>query len=230
MENKNYIVSRDNIYGGKIISTDSIYRFEGESPFHEQGHLYVSIWRDYRSTLFVLNENNLSNDLLYNSPNYPILNVTDDETCLSLTGRNIVIDDAISLAPILEYFGYKKDLTYEDVIAIRKKFFKGRFAKDNCKLFGYKETIAEDVTFYTNGEEVTNPKELERLRKQFRAEQKAGHRMFSKIGDGPLPREYFHALDDLGDNTLIDAIQWHKKMNAFAPPKQEGPIKKLTRF
>ena len=37
------------------------------------------------------NEDKLSNDLLYRSPNYPILNVTDDETCLNLGENSIVI-------------------------------------------------------------------------------------------------------------------------------------------
>ena len=36
----------------------------------------------------------------------------------------------------------------EDLIRIRHTFFTGRFAKDHCELFGYKETMAEDLTFY----------------------------------------------------------------------------------
>lgn len=90
--------------------------------------------------------------------------------------------------------------------------------------------MAEDVKFYAYGKEVTDPKELEKLRKKFRAEQQAGHRSFSGISESVLPREYFRVLDDRGDNTLMDAIQWHKKMNAFTPSKVEGPVKKLTRF
>lgn len=41
--------------------------------------------------LFVPNKENLVDDLLYKSPNYPVLNVIDDEKCLNLKGRNIVI-------------------------------------------------------------------------------------------------------------------------------------------
>ena len=58
--------------------------------------------------LFVPNEDKLSNDLLYKTPNYPILNVTDDETCLNLGEKSIVVKDAYNLAALLEYFGYKK--------------------------------------------------------------------------------------------------------------------------
>lgn len=232
MENRKYKVSRDNIYVGEVVRTDSIYRYEGEEDFFrtKPGQLSTGPWRSYRSMLFVPNENKLSNDLLYRSPNYPILNVTDDETCLNLEENSIVITDACNLSVLLEYFGYKKDLTYEDIMEIRKTFFTGRFAKDNCQLFGWKEIMAEDVTFYVNGEEVTNPIQLGLRRRQFRAEQQAGHRMFYGVSESPLPREYWEVLDKRGNNTLMDAIQWHEKMDAFAPHKQEGPIKKLTRF
>ena len=233
MENKKYVVCRDNIYVGEVVRTDSIYRQEGDDNFFrtKPGQLSTGSWRSYRSMLFVPSENKLSNDLLYRSPNYPILNVTEDETCLNLRENSIVIKDACNLAALLEYFGYKKDLTFEDIMKIRKIFFTGRFAKDHCQLFGWRETMAEDVTFYANGEEVTNPKELERRRRQFRAEQQVGHRMLSGVSESPLPREYWDVLDDRGDNTLIDVIErWDEKINAFAPHKQEGPIKKLTRF
>ena len=233
MENKRYVVCRDEIYVGEVVRTDSMYRYEGDDGFFrtKPGQLSTGSWRSYRSMLFVPNEDKLSNDLLYRSPNYPILNVTDDNTCLNLEENSIVINDACNLAALLEYFGYKKDLTFEDIMKIRKTFFTGRFAKDNCQLFGWKEIMAEDVTFYANGVEVTNPRELERRRRQFRAEQQAGDRMFSGVSESPLPREYWDVLDDRGDNTLMDVIErWDEKMNAFAPHKQEGPVKRLKRF
>lgn len=233
MENKRYVVSRDDIYVGEVVRTNCIYRYLGDSDFSKTkpGKLDTGSWRSFRSMLFVPNENKLANDLLYRSPNYPILNVTDDETCLNLGDNSIVIKDACNLAELLKYFGYRENLTYEDIMKIRKTFFTGRFAKDNCQLFGWKETMAEDVTFYTNGEEVTNPRELERRRRQFRSEQRAGHRMFSGVSESPLPREYWDVLDNRGDNSLMDVIErWDEKMNAFAPHKQEGPVKRLKRF
>lgn len=233
MENKKYVVCRDNIYVGEVVKTNSIYRYDGDdNSFRtKSGRLSVNSWRSYRSMLFIPNENKLSNDLLYRTPNYPILNVTDDETCLNLGKNSIVIKDACNLATLLEYFGYKKDLTYEDIMKIRKTFFTGRFAKDNCQLFGWKETMAEDLTFYINGEVVTNPRELERSRRQFRAEQQAGHRTFTGVSESPLPREYWDILDGRGDNSFMDVIEgWNEKMNAFAPHKEEGPVKRLKRF
>lgn len=229
MENKKYVVCRDNIYVGEVVSLGGIYRHEIDGDLF--GKLSVGSWESYRSMLFVLNEDKLSNDLLYKSPNYPILNITDDETCLNLEENSIIIKDACNLAALLEYFGYKEELTYEDIMKIRKTFFTGRFARDNCQLFGFRETMAEDLTFFIDGQEVTDSSEIEKRRRQFRASQKAGHRMFSGVSESPLPREYWDILDDMGDNTLSDVMeQWAEKMNAFAPHKQEGPVKRLKRF
>ena len=233
MENRKYVVCRDDIYDGEVVRTSNIYRYEGDRDFFgtKPSQLSTGSSRSFRSMLFVPDENNLSNDLLYRTPAYPILNVTDDETCLNLGENSIVIKDACNLAVLLEYFGYKKDLTYADIMKIRKTFFTGRFAKDNCELFGWKETMAEDVIFYSNGEKVTNLRDLERRRREFRAEQRAGHRMFSGVSECPLPREYWDVLDDRGDNRLIDVIEhWNEKMNAFAPHKEEGLVKRLKRF
>lgn len=232
MENRKYNVKRDDIYVGEVVRTDKIYRYQGEYDFFrtKPGQLDTGSWHSYRSILFVPNEKKLSNDLLYRSPSYPILNVTDDESCLGLGEKSIVIKDACNLAALLEYFGYNQNLTYEDIMKIRKTFFTGKFAKDNCELFGWKETMAEDVTFYSYGKEVTDPKELKMRRDEFRNLQQAGHRSFTGVFESKLPKEYFDVLDDRGDNTLMDAIQWHEKMNAFTPHKQEGPVKKLTRF
>lgn len=199
MENRKYKVSRDNIYVGEVVRAHSIYRYEGDTDFFrtKSGQLSISSWFSYRSMLFVPNDEKLSNDLLYRSPSYPILNVTDDETCLNLGEESIVIKDACNLAALLEYFGYHKDLNYEDIMRIRETFFTGRFAQDNCELFGWKSFIPGS---------------------------------FFGVSESVLPREYWDVLDDRGDNTLMDALQWHEKMNAFAPHKQEGPIKRLARF
>lgn len=236
MENKKYIVNRDDIYIGEVVSTDSIYRYNGDlNSLGEKAEQWaISCWTSYRSMLFIPTAENLSNDLLYRTPNYPILNMTSNEivgkTKIESLGRLVIIKDACNLSELLKYFGYRKELTYEDVMRIRKTFFTGRFAKDHCELFGYRETMAEDLTFYNFGEEITDPKEIEKRRRQFRADQKAGHRMFSGTGEGRLSDEYWHILDDRGDNNIIDAIRWHEKMNAFTPDRREGPVKRLKRY
>ena len=138
MENRKYQVNRDNVYVGKVVETDEIYRYEGDNNFFiaNPGRLETSSHYPCRSMLFVPNKEKLSDDLLYRSPNYPILNITNDETCLSLGENSIVIKDAFNFSELLKYFGYKKDLTFNDILKIKKTFFTGKFAKDNCELFG----------------------------------------------------------------------------------------------
>lgn len=231
MKNKKYIVSRDDIYVGKVVKTTSaIYRNEDDMDFFrtKPGQLCTIGYKSYRSMLFVPNENGMSNDLLYRSPGYPILNVTADEICLNIGINRILIQDACNLASLLEYFGYKKDLTYEDIINIRKTFFTGTFVKDNCELFGYREFMPEDWKFYSNGKEVTDLEEIEERRRQCRLRQQAGYRIFYGVSESPLPREYFDVLDYMGDNTLIKYR--NEKINAFEPDRQEGPVKKLSIF
>jgi len=233
MENRKYVVHRDEIYVGEVVRTNRIYSYQGESKLFRDisGRLDTGSWKSYRSMLFVPNEDKWSNDLLYQSPNYPILNVTDDETCLNLREDNIVIRDACNLAALLEYFGYKKDLTYEDIMKIRKTFFTGNFVKKNCEVFGYKEIMAEDLTFYVKGEKVTNPIAIAKRKMQYRLDQLAGHRMFSGVSDSPLPSEYWDVLDDRGDNALVDVIKCKdEKINAFAPHRSEGPVRRLKKF
>lgn len=164
MKDRKYVVSRDDVYVGEVVRAFNIYRDLGEVDIFEakSGKLDTGSWFSYRSMLFVPDENNFSNDLLYKTPNYPILNVTDDNVCLGLGKNSIVIRDACNLAELLEYFDYGKDLTFEDIMKIRKTFFTGKFAKDNCQLFGWRETMAEDLVFYLKGKELTDAWEIEK--------------------------------------------------------------------
>ena len=230
MENRTYKVNREDIYVGEVVRTTTpIYRYHGETTFlrTKPGQLDVGGWFSYRSMLFVPNEEKLSSDLLYQSPNYSILNVTDDATCLALNEESIVIKEACNLASLLEYFGYPETLTFDDVKNIRKTFFTGRFAQDHCELFGYIEEHPKDCAYYQNGDLVINPSELKRIIEKERRSQKAGHRSFSGIYDSVLSSEYFDVLDRMGDCTFLYAMKWLQKMNAFIPHKQEGPVKKL---
>lgn len=225
MENKKYVVCRDDIYVGEVVRTDSIYRYEGVDELFrtKPGQLKTSSWKTFRSMLFVPNEDKLSNDLLYNTLNYPILNVTDDKTCLNLEGTNIVIKDAYNLAVLLEYFGYKKDLTYKDIMKIRRTFFTGRFGMDNSELFGMKEYIPSQ--FKPN---ITDPnKRYEIYKKSLNLD---SERQFGSISKNELPMELMDILDNRGNKSLADSIYCiDEKIDIFTPCKEEGIVKKLKR-
>ena len=220
MESKTYVVCRDNIYVGKVLRTnDSIYRDNGDVNYFrtKPGQLIVNAYKSYRNMLFVPNENKLSSDLLYNSPSYPILNVTDDDTCLSIEENSIVIKDAYNLSRLLEFFGYNKELTIEDIIKIRKTFFTGRFGMDNSILFGMKEYIPDsfrpDIIDYN--------KRYELYKKSLNL---GSERHFGSILTSELPRELMSILDE-----SVRCVYGISE-DSFKPHNEEGPIKKLTRF
>lgn len=225
MENKEYKVSRNDIYIGEVVSTDRIYRYKGDTTLlnTKPGQLYTGGYFSYRSMLFVPNEDKLSNDLLYQSPNYPILNITDDEICLGLGEKSIVIKDAYNLAALLEYFGYNKVLTFEDIIRIRKTFFTGRFGMDNSELFGMEEFIPTSFKPYKDGIEIQDKEEIYALYKKSLC--LGSERHFSSIPNNVLPRELMNILDARGRSNYGDTLG-----DIFEPNKQEGPIRKLARF
>ena len=230
MRNKQYTVKRDNIYAGRVISTSFIYELEN-------GEIGINGYRDLRTMLFVKDANGYASDLLYNSPSYPILSMTDNykvfdyyHKCKKLgQNRQLYVYNFCNLGELLKHFGYDEELTYDDIKEIRKKFFDGKFAHDNCELFGWHETMAEDLTFYDGDRKVTDPKTIAKRQRQYRADQQLGHRSFSSTGPGVLRDEYFKKLDDMyGDNTILDVLYgWNYKFNEFKPSKMEGRIKRL---
>ena len=198
MKNRKYVVCRDNIYVGELIKTDDIYQYERDGKKELISGAYYSL----RSILFVPDEKGLADDLIYNSPKYPILNITDNQKCLSLGENSIVIQNIINLNELLEYFGYEKKLTFDDIMKIRKKFFNGYFGKNHCELFGMIENVNEDTMSVS----------------------------YSSVSPCILDRKYFFGLDNLGDDVVGFLLGDCFKANAFKPSKIEGPVRKLKRF
>lgn len=234
MENRKYLVSRNDVYVGEVINTISgIYRLDDDCGFFgaKAGELDVSCWSSYRSMLFTLNDEKMSNDLLYNSPSYPVLNFTDDNICLGLGDGSTIIKGACCLGELLEYFGYDSELSYKDVVSARNTFFTGRFAKDNCELFGWKEFMPEEATYFEDGIEITDPKKLKRILARVERDRQRGHRSFMGVSEHVLSRDYWDVLDKLGDNSVSDILGgWCSKIDSFKPSVYESHVKKLRRF
>ena len=54
------------------------------------GRTNLSINFAYPSEHFTVDDNKMANDLLYKTPVYPILNITDDDICLNLKIGSVV--------------------------------------------------------------------------------------------------------------------------------------------
>ncbi len=216
MKSRDYKVCRENIYVGSLVITNKIYFIKEDNPHMEK----KAEWLDtktctlYRNILFVPNDELLADDLLYNSPNYPVLNMTDPNL-INFKGDSIIIKDTCNLEELLKYFNFKDELTYEDIIKIRKMFFTGRFAMDNCTLFGYSEVEPSGLKSYDDG--------LDKLYNT--------HRKFMKTNNGILSDKYWHALDQRGNNKLIDILYYEDmQIDTFKPSKKEGKIKSLKKI
>lgn len=230
MKNRNYKVNRNQVYVGEVIEPH--FSEISNTSSRRKSKINVHLYYPCRSMLFVPTEQNLANDLLYQSPNYSIVHYMDNRffvcTMPDPNHKKIVIQGAYQLEPLLKYFGYQETLTYQDIVKIRKTFFTGRFGMDHCKLFGMEEFIPDDFKFYKHGKEVTDPDQLHERYKQGLCLD--SHRTFGHLPDSVLPRELMDVLDKRGNHSLLQMIKWDEKLNSFTPDKKEGPIKKLTKF
>ncbi|MCL2383849.1 MAG: hypothetical protein FWC79_07025 [Oscillospiraceae bacterium] len=186
-------IRRDDVYVGKLEMN-----LTSDAPY------------SYRSILFTITEDNLSYDLLYQSPGYLIADLISEGERLS---ANEMISERYNLSLLLQHFGYGEELTLRQIKEIRKRFFTGRFTRDNCELFGWKEIKAEDWSYAIcrGGEtiEITNPVKLKYYQMKTRINAMLfGTRSFSGSGkDHPLPSNLWRVLDRLGDKTFADVLR-----------------------
>lgn len=232
MNNEDKKIYRDSIYAGALIRTSNIHRYPidvnpsfGVVP----GSFYVNEYHFCRTMIFQLNEKKLAEDLLYDSPNYPILNISDRE---DLYFTKLAIIDPINLGPLLKCFKYNEVITSAELKQIRNQFFNGRFAKDHCELFGMQEILPEEKKYYKDATEITNAGEQVEVISFHRG---LSTREFIRVGQGVLPLEYWELLDEMGNNNLIDVIfnkleGTEAHIDSFKPSKKERHIKKLTKY
>jgi hypothetical protein len=141
LEGEELKIKRDSIFIGEVIRpSNAVFRYPPDYIdyyTHKKlaGKLGASFFYRYRSILFTLNEDLLADDLLYKSPNYPILNRSYDKDCID---EYNVIKNEYNLGPLLEYLGYKEELTLKDIKRIRRRLFDGKFINVYCEIFGYK--------------------------------------------------------------------------------------------
>ena len=227
MKDCNYVVNREDIYVGILSGTipkkievfpngmyanllklneEQIYTSFDDRRYlldhkthlcYENGCGWYMDGEFRRNMLFILDSDKLANDLLYDSPHYPVFNITEHEKCL--TAPISFKNNVYQMKRLLEYFKYPEKLTYDNILQIKKQFF-GDFILDNCELFGFYETNSDET-----GREMYD---------LF-----GNHRTFNNDikENAVLPRCYFINLATLRCRTK----DW------FIPNELEGPIKSL---
>ncbi len=161
---KKYVAKRDNIYAGTLIKTfvpkisiiDETGQEYQQEQFEELGisNLQIKGGLICRGMLFSINQNNMAEDLVYESPiDY---NIEEIEPKLNLFDDFIVTEYA-KLEELLKYLKYGEDLTQQDLDQIYHRFLvNGWWLKRHLELFGYKKVL----NGYTSAETETLPQEI----------------------------------------------------------------------
>lgn len=209
MKDKNYRVFRDDIYVGRVIVSEKvrpIHEFGDngtkENQIKKDSYLIAPMYYPYRTIFFTLDEDKKANDLLYNSPAYPVLNITDNSYFEEHKNETVVlIDDVIYMGEILKYFNYGLVLNYQDILGIKEMFFSGDFAQNHCEVFGYRKV---DSTAKTP--------------------------QFAFDGREKLPRRYFSTIPKLENHKLKEVLKGeYTKMNSFRPCISENKVRRLKK-
>ena len=230
MENINYKVNRNDIYVGKVIklsdldsshfhihpngiytineglkldlSEESRPQIYDKKPMIER-NIILKKGDLLRRMFFVLDENNHANDLLYNSPHYPVQHISPVE---DLQTSKIWIDEhAYRLDRILEYFDFPEIMTYEDVLKLQQYFANG-YCLDNSTLFGLHKCNSDESDIISFDDRNIKCVHLKCQ------------------NDGVLPWQYYDALERCR-NQVVEG----KEVDFSIPSVKEGPVKVLKK-
>ncbi len=194
-----YKVKRDNVYVGRVM----YYSQNKQIPM--------------RSMLFEKTCENLADDLLYDTPYYPIAKKEEDKK------QNFVVDECWNLGQLLNYLGFPEELTKREIQKVRK-IFQGSFLKKYCVLFGMRQVLPEERTYhYLNGEEITNFLELKAILLREKLKRKKMRFVPVEMIPRLFPEEMMRMIRDRSDNYQEMSL----RRNAFRPKDKEGNLRKL---
>lgn len=135
MKKTTYQVNRDQIYVGQVINNIDLSCYDKNPCLNlKNGELvlFPYVMATYRSMLFVPTKDGLAQDLLYDSPNYPIVDISRNISCQY---SQFLIHDTYNLSHILKFYNYPEVLDERDIVKIRKRFFDGKFTRTKAGMF-----------------------------------------------------------------------------------------------
>lgn len=229
MKDRKYKINRGKVFVGEVIKTGAKSQVESTVKGIKQELVGPGSYEEYRSIIFTLDETGRANDLLFHSPHYQVFKPTGKRRISQIQPHSIIVHESKNLGELLEYYGFPEELTYEDIETIRRTFFNKSFLENNCEVFGYREVQPSEYTIVSNGQLVTDPQRIQESVRYIEKQRKKGNTSFVSTGNGQLSSEYWDVLSNRSDNDLLDVLFLDKKRDAFAPHKEEGPVKKLTR-
>ena len=142
-----YVATRKDVCAGSLLKTcemsykiyDEFDNEVSEEKLAEEGITGFSVSGGLicRGMLFNVNENGLTNDLIYNTPtNYPIKGIKPN---INISGE-FIVENYVELEELLKYLKYGIDLTQNDLNQIYRKLITHRWwLEHNMELFGWKK-------------------------------------------------------------------------------------------
>lgn len=142
-----YVATRKDVCAGSLLKTcemsykiyDEFDNEVSEEKLAEQGITGFSVSGGLicRGMLFNVNENGLTNDLIYNTPtNYPIKGIKPN---INISSK-FIVENYVELEELLKYLKYGVDLTQNDLNQIYRKLITHRWwLEHNMELFGWKK-------------------------------------------------------------------------------------------
>lgn len=232
-----YSVKRDEICVGEVITN-----FDFINGCSLNGHPIVfGEYDKCRSMLFVPSSDGCADDLLYDSPRYPIHGMCSNDICKQ---SQFILKDVENIGQMLKYYGYGEELDFLDVHGIRTRYFNGKFPVAHCEDFGLMEVAEMTQTFYdAQGNVIDDPAIIKKHQKSIKLLQFLGlHTTFitdpilnefevEEIEQMVLNPKFFEILRNYGDKGLLEVLKGlEERKNAFKPHKEEGPIRSLKKY
>lgn len=209
MENEKNL-SRENLYYGKVI----LYNHKEDSLKKERAILFS--YSDETEPIY---------DLFYETSKYFTVATQDCKFGWELLktrsifekGRfdgsgfekndleSILVYYQTKLNTLLEYFGFPEKMAAQDCKDMYKNLFNGKFAYENCALFGYQKKPA---LIWKNGLQVAREQKLD----------KYSMSSYDLVNENELTH-YFE---------ILNQIDYHDPEACFLPFEEEGQIRKRT--
>ena len=148
---KKYVVSRDNVYIGRLIQPIDLSVSKYEQKYHrlkeeeklriKKLDLNICSKDTIRPILFSITENKLAHDLMYDiNFDYPILEIKRHKIIQS----EYIVEKITKIEELLSYLEYPNLLTKKDIKKIYKKLIlSSKWLEENRSLFGYIEVLEE---------------------------------------------------------------------------------------
>lgn len=155
-----YVAKRSEVCGGQLLQSIGVsYKIIDESgkELDEQDlenrgitKFSVSCGKIHRGMLFNVNDNGLSNDLIYTTPtNYPIESI---QPKIEIVESPFIIKNFVELEELLKFLNYGVDLTQHDLNQIYRKLIKSRrWLEKHRELFGW---VKNGIGYSSGGIEI----------------------------------------------------------------------------